>query len=191
MCSSGRSAIVRPVILCGGAGTRLWPVSRQLFPKQLLPLMGEQSLLQQTAKRLSGKRFTPAIVVSGEEQRFFVKRQLQLADAPVEAILLEPVARNTSAAAALAAAWLSARGRDDIVLLMPSDHVVGDCNAFVHAIETGIPHAEKGAIVTFGAQPTGPNTQYGYIEARTDEPSADGAFPIARFVEKPDAEKAA
>src|SRR3982751_4046650 len=98
--------IVRPVILCGGAGTRLWPVSRQLFPKQLLPLMGEQSLLQQTAKRLSGKQFAPAIVVSGEEQRFFIKRQLQLADAPLEAVLLEPAGRNTSAAAALAAVWL-------------------------------------------------------------------------------------
>ena len=97
------------MILCGGAGTRLWPVSRQLFPKQLLPLMGDQSLLQQTAKRLPAGLFEPAVVVSGEDQRFFIKRQLEAAGAPVEAILLEPVARNTSAAAALAAAWLRAR----------------------------------------------------------------------------------
>src|SRR4051794_17288577 len=168
MCSSGRSAIVRPVILCGGAGTRLWPVSRQLFPKQLLPLMGEQSLLQQTARRLSGKQFAPTIVVSGEEQRFFIKRQLQLAEAPLEAILLEPMGRNTSAAAGLAAAWLRSSGRDEILLLMPSDHVIGDREAFIAALGTGIPHAEQGAIVTFGAQPTEPNTQYGYIEAKAE-----------------------
>src|SRR4051794_29946708 len=191
MCSSGRQAIIRPVILCGGAGTRLWPVSRQLFPKQLLPLMGEQSLLQQTARRLSGKQFAPAIIVSGEEQRFFIKRQLGLPETPVEAILLEPAGRNTSAAAALAAAWLRSSGRDEIMLLMPSDHVIGDREAFVAALETAKGHAEKGAIVTFGIQPTEPNTQYGYIEATIDGPSDDGIFPIARFVEKPDAKKAA
>ena len=153
--------------------------------------MGDRSLLQQTARRLSGKQFAPAIVVSGEEQRFFIKRQLQLADAPVEAILLEPVGRNTSAAAAIAAGWLRSRKRDEILLLMPSDHVIGDREKFIAAIETGVAHAEKGAIVTFGAQPTGPNTQYGYIEARADRRFADGAFPIARFIEKPTAEKAA
>src|SRR4051812_29444054 len=123
--------IVRPVILCGGAGTRLWPASRQLFPKQLLPLTGEQSLLQQTAKRLSEPLFGPAVVVSGEDQRFFIKRQLEAAGAPVEAILLEPVARNTSAATALAAAWLRAGGRDELMLIMPSDHVIADSEAFL------------------------------------------------------------
>ena len=97
------------MILCGGAGTRLWPVSRQTFPKQLLPVAGEQSLLQQTANRLSGDRFAPAIVVSGEDQRFFIMRQLEAAGAPVESILLEPSGRNTSAAAGLAASWLLAR----------------------------------------------------------------------------------
>jgi mannose-1-phosphate guanylyltransferase/mannose-6-phosphate isomerase len=179
------------VILCGGAGTRLWPVSRQQFPKQLLPLMGEQSLLQQTAARVSGKDFAPAIVVSGEDQRFFIKRQLQDSGVPVEAILLEPAGRNTAAAAALAAAWLRSSGRDDLLLLMPSDHVIKNREAFIKAIDSGVPHAEQGAIVTFGAEPTGPNTQYGYIEARADQKFRDGAFPIARFVEKPDAGKAA
>jgi mannose-1-phosphate guanylyltransferase/mannose-6-phosphate isomerase len=187
----GRSTIIRPVILCGGAGTRLWPVSRQQFPKQLLPLMGEQSLLQETAKRLSGKQFAPAVVVSGEEQRFFIKRQLQDSGTAVEAILLEPVGRNTSAAAALAASWLRSNGQDDLMLLMPSDHVIGNREEFIRALETGAPHAEQGAIVTFGAGPTGPNTQYGYIEAKTDQGFPDGAFPIARFHEKPDARKAA
>jgi mannose-1-phosphate guanylyltransferase/mannose-6-phosphate isomerase len=179
------------VILCGGAGTRLWPVSRQQFPKQLLPLMGEQSLLQQTAMRLSGKRFAPALVVSGEDQRFFIKRQLQDSGTAIEAILLEPAGRNTSAAAALAAAWLCSSGRDDLMLLMPSDHVIGNREEFIRALEAGATHAKQGAIVTFGAEPTGPNTQYGYIEARADRGFPDGAFPIARFHEKPNAKKAA
>ena len=188
---SGGKSIIRPVILCGGAGTRLWPVSRQSFPKQLLPVTGEQSLLQQTAIRVSGDLFAPAIIVSGEDQRFFIKRQLQLAGAPVEAILLEPEGRNTSAAAGLAAAWLRSTGRDELMLLMPSDHVIGDRDAFIRAVETGASHAEDGAIVTFGAQPTGPNTQYGYIEGDPGGESVDGAFPIARFIEKPDAATAA
>jgi mannose-1-phosphate guanylyltransferase/mannose-6-phosphate isomerase len=182
-------AVIRPVILCGGAGTRLWPVSRQLFPKQLLPLAGEESLLQQTALRLCGEQFAPPIIVSGEEQRFFIKRQLQDVGVSVDAILLEPVGRNTSAAATLAAAWLRSTGRDELILLMPSDHVIGDRDSFVDAIRIGAPHAERGAIVTFGARPTGPNTQYGYIEA---EAVASGeAVPIVRFVEKPTPEKAA
>jgi mannose-1-phosphate guanylyltransferase/mannose-6-phosphate isomerase len=183
--------VVRPVILCGGAGTRLWPLSRQLFPKQLLNLAGEQSLLQQTVARLSGERFAPAIIVCGEQHRFAIKRQLESAGAPVEAILLEPVGRNTSAAAALAAAWLISKGPDELLLLTPSDHVIGDRDAFLKAVAIGVPHADAGAIVTFGAQPTEPNTQYGYIEARTAEGFADGAFRIARFHEKPDAAKAA
>lgn len=187
----GRGVIVRPVILCGGAGTRLWPVSRQLFPKQLLPLMGDRSLLQQTAGRLPAPLFEPAVIVSSEDQRFFIKRQLEAAGAPVEAILLEPVARNTAAAAAFAAAWLERAGRDELMLVMPSDHVIVDVDAFLAAVRTGTPHAENGAIVTFGAKPTEPNTQYGYIEADTGRSFADGASPIARFVEKPDAATAA
>jgi len=189
--SSGGQPIIRPVILCGGAGTRLWPVSRRTFPKQLLPVIGEQSLLQQTAARLTGEQFAPAIIVSGEDQRFFIKRQLQLAGASIEAILLEPEARNTSAAAALAAAWLRSTGRDELLLLMPSDHVIGDRREFLNAVNTGVSHAERGAIVTFGAKPIGANTQYGYIEAKPGDGFVDGAFPIARFVEKPDAATAA
>ena len=181
---------VRPVILCGGAGTRLWPLSRQLYPKQLLKLTGDRSLLQQTAMRLSGDRFAPAIIVSGEEQRLFIERQLEEVGVPVEAILLEPAGRNTSAAAALAAAWQAGRGRDELLLLVPSDHVIGDRQALLRTVEIGVPYAQEGAIVTFGAQPTEANTQYGYIEADTRQHSSDGAFQIVRFHEKPDAEKA-
>jgi mannose-1-phosphate guanylyltransferase/mannose-6-phosphate isomerase len=153
--------------------------------------MGEQSLLQQTAKRLPSDLFKPALIVSGEDQRFFIKRQLEAVGAPVEAILLEPAARNTSAAAALAAAWLQSRGTNELMLIMPADHVVADANAFMAAVRIGIPHAEEGAIVTFGAKPTEPNTQFGYIEADAGRPFPDGASPIARFVEKPDAQTAA
>lgn len=183
--------VIRPVILCGGAGTRLWPLSRRQFPKHLLALTGDDSLLQQTAARLSGDEFAPAIIVSAEEQRFFIERQLEEADASVEALILEPVGRSTSAAAALAAAWLQSTGRDELLLLMPADHVIADRSAFLKAVAIGLPHAENGAIVTFGAQPSEANTQYGYIEAKSAEKFADGAFPIARFHEKPDAAKAA
>lgn len=161
------------------------------MPKQLLPITQEQSLLQQTAKRLPPDFFEPALVVSGEDQRFFVKRQLEAVGAPLEAILLEPVARNTSAAAALAAVWLQSRGGDELMLVMPSDHVIADGGAFMAAVRIGIPHAKKGAIVTFGAKPTEPNTQFGYIEADANRSFPDGASPIARFVEKPDAQTAA
>lgn len=130
-------------------------------------------------------------MVGGEEQRFFIERQLADTDSEVETILLEPSGRNTAAAAALAASWVRSRDRDELLLLMPSDHVIGDRAAFLSAIDVAVPHAENGAIVTFGAAPTEPNTQYGYIEADTTQTSSDGAFPIARFHEKPSAEKAA
>lgn len=183
--------MIRPVILCGGAGTRLWPLSRKRFPKQLLRLTGQQSLLQQTAIRLTGAEFAPAILVSGKDQGEVVRRQLDEVAAPLEAILLEPVARNTAAAAALAAAWVTRAERDELLLVMPSDHVIEDREALLEAIRIGRPHAEAGSIVTFGAQPTEANTQFGYIEARLGEGDPGGAFPISRFVEKPNSEKAA
>jgi mannose-1-phosphate guanylyltransferase/mannose-6-phosphate isomerase len=189
--SSAASARIRPVILCGGAGTRLWPLSTQQVPKQFLTLVGDRSLLQQTAERVSAERFAPAIIVSGEEQASLVERQLKEASAAIEAILLEPVGRNTAAAAALAAAWLTSNGDDDLLLLMPSDHVIADREAFLRALERGAPHAQNGSIVTFGAQPTEANTQYGYIEANLDEQLAEGVYRIARFHEKPSATTAA
>jgi mannose-1-phosphate guanylyltransferase/mannose-6-phosphate isomerase len=177
--------------LSGGAGTRLWPLSRQSFPKQLLPVTGGQSLLQETALRVSGEGFAPAVVVGSEDQRFFIKRQLEAIGAPIEAILLEPVAKNTSAAAALAASWLSSAGADELMLLMPSDHVIGNRSAFLKALGAAVEQAENGAIVTFGATPDDANTQYGYIAAVGGRQSSGGVAPIARFIEKPDAATAA
>lgn len=188
---SSDTSTIRPVILCGGAGTRLWPVSREQFPKQLLALTGEMSLLQHTAERFAGPDFAPALIVSAEEQRFFIKRQLHDAGVAIEAILLEPVARNTAAAIGLAAAWLSSTNRDELMLVVPSDHVIGDQDAFIEAVRIAASHAARGAIVTFGVKPTEANTQYGYIEAEATRSSSDGALPIASFHEKPDAARAA
>lgn len=184
-------APIHPVILCGGAGTRLWPVSREQFPKQFLPLTGERSLLQQTSDRLGGAQFASTLIVSGEDQRFLIERELRDAGAKLDAILLEPMGRNTAPAAALAAAWLEAAHGDELMLLMPSDHVIGDPEAFLRAIKLGASHAQDGAIVTFGATPTEPNTQYGYIEADGATQVGDGAYRIARFHEKPNARLAA
>ena len=189
--SKRRAPIIRPVILSGGAGTRLWPLSRQSFPKQLLPVTGGRTLLQETALRVSGTDFAPALVVGSEDQRHFIKRQLEAVGAPLEAILLEPVARNTSAAAGLAAAWLCSKSPYELMLLMPSDHVIGNRAAFLKAVKAAVQHAENGAIVTFGATPDEPNTQYGYIEAASGHATASETVPIARFVEKPDAATAA
>ena len=149
------------------------------------------SLLQQTAERFSAPDFAPAVIVSAEEQRFFIKRQLHDAGIATEAILLEPVARNTAAAIGLAAAWLTSTIDDELMLVVPSDHVISDQKAFLKAVGIAASHAEQGAIVTFGATPTEPNTQYGYIEAEAVQNSSDGALPIASFHEKPDSVRAA
>jgi len=182
--------IVRPVIMSGGAGTRLWPLSRQTFPKQLLPIAEQESMLQATARRVLGQPFASPIIVAGEEHRFFVKRQLENAGLAIDAILLEPFARNTAAAAALAAVWVQAKGKDEILLLMPSDHVIEDLGAFHQAIRRAIPAAERGKLVAFGVKPDSPNTQYGYIEFGEPEGNLRGVRGVSRFVEKPDEARA-
>jgi mannose-1-phosphate guanylyltransferase/mannose-6-phosphate isomerase len=147
-------------------------------------------LLQQTAARLSGSDFAAPVVITGEEQRFFVKRELELARVSAEAILLEPEGRNTSTAAALAAAWTQHAGREETLLLMPSDHVIGDANAFLDAVKSALSFAEEGAIVTFGANPTYANPQYGYIQAASCADEDGRAYPIERFIEKPRVQEA-
>lgn len=180
--------ILQPVILSGGAGTRLWPASRAAYPKQLLPLVGDRTMLQETALRLSGKDNCAGktIVVCNEAHRFLVAEQLLECDCEAS-IVLEPEGRNTAPAVALAALIslreLAEGEEPPLLLVMPADHVIEDRQAFLQALETGEVAAVQGRLVTFGVVPTSPHTGYGYIES---EERSMVAAPIKSFVEKPD-----
>jgi len=177
--------MLTPVILSGGSGTRLWPLSRELYPKQLLKLVGTHTMLQDTARRLDGLDAGPPIVVCNEEHRFLVAEQLRQLGTPARAIILEPVGRNTAPAIALAALQAAP---DDLLLILPADHVIRDTAAFRAAVTRALPAATAGRLVTFGVVPNAPETGYGYIRRG----ASDGeAFRIAQFVEKPDAARAA
>jgi mannose-1-phosphate guanylyltransferase/mannose-6-phosphate isomerase len=180
-----------PVILSGGAGTRLWPLSRELLPKQLLALTGERTMIQETAARLAGFPDTTApIVVCNEAQRFLVAEQLREMGLPPAAILLEPVGRNTAPAIALAAEIARQLAGDDaLILVLPADHVLEDLSAFQSAIRRAIPAAARGKLVAFGIVARTPETGYGYLRAEGSAAAA-AAVPIAQFVEKPDAARA-
>ena len=175
--------MLQPVLLSGGSGTRLWPLSREAHPKQFLPLGGEETMLQATWRRVAGIAEAAPIVVAGEEHRFLVAEQLRQIGAPMPAIVLEPVGRNTAPAIAAAALQAMAGGEDPLLLVLPSDHVVRDAAAFRDAVRAAVPAAEAGALVTFGIVPHAPETGFGYIQA---EPG-DGVRAVSRFVEKPDA----
>src|SRR5688572_21342574 len=153
-----------PVILSGGAGTRLWPLSRELYPKQLLPLLSERSLLQETAKRVAGGPFAPPLIVCNDEHRFIIAEQLRLLEIKPQAIVLEPVARNTAPAVVAAAGMLVAREPDALMLVLPSDHAIQDVAAFLQAVETAAAAARTGRLVTFGITPEHAETGYGYIK---------------------------
>lgn len=176
-----------PVVLSGGSGTRLWPLSRELYPKQLLPLVSKGTMLQETLARLVGvSEVTAPIVVCNEHHRFLVAEQLRQIKANARAIVLEPVGRNTAPAvaiAALASLALTEGNEDPVLLVLPADHVIRDVHAFHAAVQIGFKAAAAGKLVTFGVVADKPETGYGYIR-RGDGDGPD--YPVAQFVEKPD-----
>ena len=179
---------ILPVILSGGSGTRLWPASRSMYPKQLLPLTGEKTMLQQTALRLQGMEHTAdaCMVICNEAHRFLVAEQM-LAIGKSAQIVLEPEGRNTAPAVALAAFLAVEEDPHTILLVMPADHVIADTKAFQDAVSRGCDAAGEGKLVTFGIVPTRPETGYGYVQAT---PDGANAVPVKSFVEKPDAKTA-
>jgi mannose-1-phosphate guanylyltransferase / mannose-6-phosphate isomerase len=181
---------IYPVILSGGAGTRLWPMSREAYPKQLLALASEQSLLQDTVARVTGARFAAPLIVCNAEHRFVIAEQLRQCGTKPSAIVLEPVGRNTAPAVAIAALMLVAENPAALMLVLPSDHVIRDVTAFHAAVDTAAKAAAGGRLVMFGITPTAPETGYGYVERGAALADAGGAFAVKGFVEKPDARRA-
>lgn len=178
--------IIHPILLCGGSGTRLWPLSRQSYPKQFSGLMGAQSLFQGSAQRLSGAGFAAPIVVTGDAFRFTVTGQLAAIEMAPQAILIEPEGRNTAPAVLAAALYLQARDPQALMLVAPSDHVIPDDAAFRAAVLAAVPRARAGDLVTFGIAPDRAETGYGYLElAAGADPQAQSPQKLARFVEKP------
>ncbi|KKF89858.1 MULTISPECIES: mannose-1-phosphate guanylyltransferase/mannose-6-phosphate isomerase [Stenotrophomonas] len=173
---------IQPVILSGGSGTRLWPLSREAYPKQFLPLAGELTMLQATWKRVAPIAARGPLVIANEEHRFVAAEQLQQVGAEPAAIILEPVGRNTAPAIAVAALEATRDGGDALLLVLPSDHVINNETAFRSAVQAAAAAAEAGKLVTFGIVPTGPETGYGYIKAADGQ----GLRAVERFVEKPD-----
>ena len=178
-----------PVLLSGGVGSRLWPLSRELNPKQFLPLTGELSLLKQTVERAQALPETAApIVVCNDEHRFMVAEQLRSIQVQAEAIILEPVGRNTAPAVAVAAIHALKKDPQAVLLVMPADHVIRDVEAFAKVVSIGLVQARQGKLVTFGIVPDSPETGFGYIRRAAQE--EEGCFSIEEFVEKPSLEKA-
>ena len=175
-----------PVVLSGGSGSRLWPLSREAYPKQLLPLIDETTMLQATLLRLGGLEHGPATIVCNEAHRFLVAEQLRAADLSSDKIILEPVGRNTAPAIAIAA--LAQQDPDAVMLVLPADHVIQHTEAFLACVEAGAELAVSGHMVTFGIVPTSANTGYGYIQGGDE--LGIGARKVAAFVEKPDLDTA-
>ncbi|WP_448246096.1 mannose-1-phosphate guanylyltransferase/mannose-6-phosphate isomerase [Thalassotalea agariperforans] len=179
--------MILPVIMAGGSGTRLWPLSRQLFPKQFLTLSGEHSMLQNTAMRLTGIEHEAPVVICNEEHRFSVAEQFRANKIANSGIILEPVGRNTAPAIALAALNAVKNGDDPLLLVLAADHVIKNEAAFCQSVNNAAPLAQEGKLVTFGIVPTAPETGYGYIKGGDSISGAESdAFVVSEFVEKPD-----
>ena len=177
--------LIYPVILCGGSGTRLWPLSRQSMPKQFLNLIGENSLFQQAALRVSGAEFENPLVITSNEYRFIAAQQLADIGVVPNSLVLEPSAKNTAPAILAAAQTLYAKDADAMLLVMPSDHYIPDNKALTDLVIRAKVSAEAGTIITFGIQPDGPETGYGYIE-RGASVSREMGYAVTAFHEKPD-----
>lgn len=178
--------MILPIIMAGGTGSRLWPLSRELYPKQFLMLTGEQSMLQQTVARLSGIEHQIPLLVCNEEHRFIAAEQMRLAGYKHGGIILEPVGRNTAPAIALAALQAINDASDDedpVLLVLAADHIIEREDAFKESVEKALPFALSGKLVTFGIVPTAPETGYGYIKSGDQQ---GDAFSVSKFVEKPD-----
>ena len=175
---------ITPIILCGGSGSRLWPLSRKSYPKQFVPLVGNKTLFQNSVTRLTGKQFKNPLIVTNSDYRFIVTEQLQEIGIDPGAILIEPEGRNTAPAILAAALFEYRENPDAILVVAPSDHVINDVNAFQLAIEEAYKVALEGQLVTFGIKPTHPETGFGYLEL--SKISQTQAVPLKAFVEKPD-----
>lgn len=191
---NSETRVMIPIILSGGAGSRLWPLSRGLFPKQFLALTADDSMLQETLRRLEGiPHCQSPLIICNEAHRFIVAEQLRQRGKQAAAIILEPAGRNTAPAIAIAALQAMQQAQDPLLLILPADHVITDVDAFQKAVAKAQQAAEAGVLVTFGIVPTHAETGYGYIEHGHAAPAAlpDGVFPVQAFVEKPDAATAA
>jgi mannose-1-phosphate guanylyltransferase/mannose-6-phosphate isomerase len=176
---------IHPVILSGGSGTRLWPLSRALFPKQLLPLTSERTMIQETVLRTADAGYAAPLVISNVEHRFLIAEQLDQIGMRPKQIVLEPVGRNTAPALAVAALILAKSDPDAVILAQPSDHLICDLDAFRSAVVLGQSAAAMGRLVTFGVPPCRPETGYGYIARGNSLADSEGAFAIEKFIEKP------
>ncbi len=180
------TSLIHPVILSGGVGSRLWPLSRSLYPKQLLPLAGERTMIQETAIRVSGPQFAAPLIICNQEHRFLIAEQMREAGTVPDAIVLEPAGRNTAPAAAVAALMLAERDPAALMMLLPADHVVLLRGAFEEAVAAAATAARNGELVLFGISPRAAETGFGYIERGEAMDACENCFRVAKFCEKPE-----